>query len=155
MYSKVNSILQTQPFDHQHEFHVTAVKAPLNNRHHREALLKKHFVRDCPPELKRQSAFTFHEDGFYKTLKRKALPILREAGAGPTRKMLFIQGGISMTVNIFGYIARTIFVPFSLKFKHAPIRFNLWAIINTIDIELPPCRILWWYFITCYLSPQS
>ena len=84
------------------------MEAPLNNRHHREALLKKHFVRDCPPDLKRTSAFTFHEDGFYKTLKRKALPILKEAGTGPTRKMLFIQGGISIAVYIFGPIARTV-----------------------------------------------
>ena len=40
--------------------------------------------------------FTFHEDGFYKTLKRKALPILKEAGGtGPTRGMLLIQDSLA------------------------------------------------------------
>ena len=44
--------------------------------------------------MERRSAFTFHEDGFYKTLKRKVVPILRDAGTGPTKKMLLIQGTI-------------------------------------------------------------
>ena len=57
--------------------------------------MKKHYVCECPAEVERKSAFTFYEDGFYKTLKRKAVPVLREAGGiGPTRKMLHIQDSL-------------------------------------------------------------
>lgn len=67
---------------------------PLNIIY-REALLKKYYVRECPAEIERKTPFTFHEDGFYKTLKRKVVPVLREAGGtGPTKKMLLIQDSL-------------------------------------------------------------
>ena len=61
----------------------------------REALLKKYYVRECPAEIERKIPFTFHKNGFYKTLKRKVVPVLREAGGtGPTKKMLLIQDSL-------------------------------------------------------------
>ena len=61
----------------------------------REALLKKYYVRECPADIVRKTPFTFHENGFYKTLKRKVVPVLREAGGtGPTKKMLLIQDSL-------------------------------------------------------------
>ena len=54
------------------------------------SMLEKFYVRDSLHP--RASKFTFHADGFYKTLKRKARPILKKEGTGPTYHMLFIQG---------------------------------------------------------------
>jgi hypothetical protein len=41
-----------------------------------ESILKKYFVRNA--ETPRKSAFTFEENGFYKTLKRKVAPVLKQ-----------------------------------------------------------------------------
>ncbi|KAI8608722.1 hypothetical protein BC830DRAFT_1174178 [Chytriomyces sp. MP71] len=50
-------------------------------------LLKKYFVRNVPAEhLHRVSPLTFHEDGFYKTLQARALPIIRAIKASKAGK---------------------------------------------------------------------
>ena len=74
---------------------------PLNITN-REALLKKYYVRECPADIERKTPFTFHENGFYKTLKRKVVQVLREAGGtGPTKKMLLIQDSL---VGIYHFL---------------------------------------------------
>ena len=54
------------------------------------SMLKKFYV--CDSLYPRTSKFTFDTDGFYKTLKRKAVPILKKVGTGPSSEMRFIQG---------------------------------------------------------------
>ncbi|CAG7816722.1 unnamed protein product [Allacma fusca] len=54
-----------------------------------EATLKKFFVQDAPHP--RNSPYTFEPDGFYKTLKRRVEPILKEKGTGPTVKIRVMQ----------------------------------------------------------------
>ncbi len=72
----------TEPFEASHFF----------EEGQREALLTKYHVRDCPG-LPRTTKFTFEEDGFYRTLKRRAAKVLKEAGgSGATTQMLLIQG---------------------------------------------------------------
>lgn len=59
-----------------------------------EKLLKKFCVKDI--STPRNSPYTFHEDGFYKTFKRKVQPILKEIGTGPSWKSLLIQDGLAL-----------------------------------------------------------
>ncbi len=66
---------------------------------HGAALLAKYYVRSCGDQP-RYSPFTFHEDGFYKTLKRRVTPILKRVGTGPTRKMKLILDGLALTYNL-------------------------------------------------------
>jgi hypothetical protein len=47
-----------------------------------EHLLKQFFVRAASEP--RNSPYTFKDDGFYRTLKRKAQPILQKLPSGPT-----------------------------------------------------------------------
>ena len=54
------------------------------------SMLKKFYV--CNSPYPRTSKFTFATDGFYKTLKRKAVPVLKKVGTGPSSEMRFIQG---------------------------------------------------------------
>ena len=54
------------------------------------SMLKKFYV--CDSLNPKTSKFTFHTDGFYKTLKRKVMPILKKEGTGPNNDILFIQG---------------------------------------------------------------
>jgi hypothetical protein len=49
-----------------------------------ERILEKYFVREA--STPRQSKFTFNENGFYKTLKRKVKPILKEGTSIPSFK---------------------------------------------------------------------
>ena len=46
-----------------------------------EALLKKFWVRKAATP--RRYRFTFHKDGFYKTLQRRGAAILKTTGTGP------------------------------------------------------------------------
>lgn len=62
-------------------------------RPHAEALLPKYFVNRA--EGPRNSPYTFHEDGFYKTFKRKVRPVLKEVGTGPEWSMILIQDGLA------------------------------------------------------------
>ncbi|CAL4062179.1 unnamed protein product [Meganyctiphanes norvegica] len=60
-----------------------------------EVLLQKYFIKNA--DNPRNSPYTFHEDGFYKTLKRKALPVLKEVGTGPTRQMLLMHDATAIS----------------------------------------------------------
>ena len=62
------------------------------------ALLKKYFVRDCYEP--RTTTFTFDDDGFYKSLKKRVRPILQAAGTGPNNRMLFIQDSLAIVYHI-------------------------------------------------------
>ncbi|KAK7080234.1 hypothetical protein SK128_017051, partial [Halocaridina rubra] len=57
-----------------------------------EKILPKYFVKDI--HTPRNSPYTFHEDGFYRTLKRKVRPILEKTGRGPSLGMIIIQDGL-------------------------------------------------------------
>nr|QKG32711.1 fads2a [Gecarcoidea lalandii] len=59
-----------------------------------EGLLQKYFVKDITTP--RNSPYTFHENGFYKTLKRKVRPILKKTGKGPSWKSVLIQDGLAL-----------------------------------------------------------
>ncbi|XP_063870716.1 cytochrome b5-related protein-like [Scylla paramamosain] len=63
-----------------------------------EKLLKKFYVKDI--STPRNSPYTFHEDGFYKTFKRKVQPILKEIGTGPSWKTLVIQDGLALALVV-------------------------------------------------------
>ncbi|KAK7067347.1 hypothetical protein SK128_010311 [Halocaridina rubra] len=67
-----------------------------------EKILDKYYVQDIA--IPRNSPYTFHEDGFYKKLKRKALPILQKSGRGPSFEMLLIQDGLIVTFIILFFI---------------------------------------------------
>ncbi|XP_069167234.1 cytochrome b5-related protein isoform X2 [Procambarus clarkii] len=60
-----------------------------------ESILPKYYVKDI--STPRNSPFTFHEDGFYKTLKRKVQPILKKVGKGPTWTMVLMQDALVLT----------------------------------------------------------
>jgi len=47
-----------------------------------ERLLKQYHVRKATQP--RNTPYTFHEDGFHRTLKRAVAPILRRSGTGPS-----------------------------------------------------------------------
>lgn len=55
-----------------------------------ENMLKKFYIRDAVTP--RNSPFTFHENGFYRTLKRKVRAILKETG--PTYRSYLLQDGL-------------------------------------------------------------
>ena len=54
-----------------------------------EKLLAKYKVKNCA-EIPRKSPFTFAENGFYQTLKRRAQKVLKEVGTGPTWQMTLL-----------------------------------------------------------------
>ncbi|KAK3852491.1 hypothetical protein Pcinc_040928 [Petrolisthes cinctipes] len=60
-----------------------------------QTLLKRYYVKDITTP--RNSPYTFNNDGFYKTFKRKVKPILKEIGRGPTHTMLLLQDGLALT----------------------------------------------------------
>ncbi|XP_042223121.1 cytochrome b5-related protein-like [Homarus americanus] len=60
-----------------------------------ENLLHKYYVNDILTP--RNSPYTFHENGFYKTFKRKVQPVLKRVGKGPTLYMRFIQDSLALT----------------------------------------------------------
>jgi len=53
------------------------------------ALLQKFWVKKA--KTPRRYRFTFHEEGFYKTLQRKAAKVLKEVGTGPDFLSAFTQ----------------------------------------------------------------
>lgn len=76
-----------------------------------ENLLKKFYVKDI--STPRNSPYTFHEDGFYKTLKRKVRPILKEIGTGPSWKSYLIQDGLALAFVVLT-VASSILSSFTL-----------------------------------------
>ena len=64
---------------------------PINPRK-LNAILKKYFVRKI--DRPRISRYTFKDDGFYRTLKRKAEPILKEVGTGPSLSITLLQDSL-------------------------------------------------------------
>ncbi|CAG7836518.1 unnamed protein product [Allacma fusca] len=54
-----------------------------------EKILAKYYVKDATE--KRNSPYTFKNDGFYKTLKRRVEPVLKEVGTGPSKQVKFFQ----------------------------------------------------------------
>lgn len=63
------------------------------------ALLSKFLVRPVDPKQnpRNSSAFTFHEDGFYCTLRSRAWDILKQHGTGPTEDMLAFHDMLLVT----------------------------------------------------------
>ncbi|XP_071551820.1 cytochrome b5-related protein-like [Panulirus ornatus] len=57
-------------------------------------LLPKYFVRNA--HTPRNSPYTFHQDGFFKTFRRKVGPVLRRVGRGPTWGMVLIQDTLAV-----------------------------------------------------------
>jgi len=60
----------TEAFETSHVFGVS------------DKILAKYWVREA--QAPRKSRFTFTENGFFKTVQRRAAPILKEMGTGPT-----------------------------------------------------------------------
>ncbi|KAK7051136.1 hypothetical protein SK128_015235 [Halocaridina rubra] len=67
------------------------------------SLLSNFYVREA--DVPRNSPYTFHENGFFKTFKRKVRPILQKVGTGPTLKMLMIQDGLMLIFCLLGLYA--------------------------------------------------
>ncbi|KAF2360549.1 Fatty acid desaturase domain [Trinorchestia longiramus] len=62
-------------------------------------LLPKYYVRDAT--TKRNSPYTFHENGFYKTLQRKAWQVLSKVGSGPSLQMrLMMDGQVALFIAL-------------------------------------------------------
>ncbi|KAK7086141.1 hypothetical protein SK128_017207, partial [Halocaridina rubra] len=57
-----------------------------------ERILPKYFVKDI--NTPRNSPYTFHENGFFRTLKGKVRPVLEKTGKGPDLRMILIQDGL-------------------------------------------------------------
>lgn len=92
-----------------------------------QALLKKYFVKKI--DQSRNSRFTFHDDGFYRTLKRKAEPILLKVGTGPSLSITFLQDSLtfmflstmilsSVTENLWISVASGIFLGMVFSLSH-------------------------------------
>ncbi|KAL7631277.1 UNVERIFIED_CONTAM: hypothetical protein RMT77_018411 [Armadillidium vulgare] len=69
-----------------------------------ENLLKKFYVKDITTP--RTTAFTFNDDGFFRTLKRKVKPIWeKNGGSAPTLQMKFIIDSLMTAFFIFMFSA--------------------------------------------------
>ena len=66
-------------------------------------ILKKYEVRETKEP--RNSPFTFEENGFYCTLREKALPVIKSVGSGPTKQMNFIADGIFVTFILLSFLS--------------------------------------------------
>ena len=99
---------------------------PINPRK-LQAILNKYFVRKI--EEPRTSRFTFKDDGFYRTLKRKAEPILKSVGTGPSLSITLLQDSLTvlflstlilaaMTESFFISISSGIFLGMVLSLSH-------------------------------------
>lgn len=78
-----------------------------------ESLLPKFYVKDATTP--RNSPFTFHEDGFYRKFKSKARKILARVGTGPSRAMLMIMDGLTITfiaLSLSAAVTQSIFLSF-------------------------------------------
>lgn len=58
-----------------------------------QAILNKYFVKKI--DKPRTSRFTFENDGFYRTLKRKAEPTLKRVGTGPSFSITLLQDSLT------------------------------------------------------------
>ena len=60
------------------------------------AYLAKYFVKNIDPIIlpRNSNALTFHKNGFYDTLRRRAWDILKEHGTGPTFEILFFHDSL-------------------------------------------------------------
>ena|SRR3990167_1008836 len=63
-----------------------------------EKLLANYFVKNT--ETPRNSPFTFEENGFYKTLKKRAAPVIKKHGSGPSTTMNLIMDSL-----VFSFIS--------------------------------------------------
>ncbi|KAB7505247.1 Cytochrome b5-related protein [Armadillidium nasatum] len=69
-----------------------------------EKMLQKYFIKNT--NAPRTTSFTFNEDGFYKTLKRKAVKILKEnGGTAPTNEMKFVLDSLVVAFFVFMFLA--------------------------------------------------
>ncbi|CAG7730263.1 unnamed protein product, partial [Allacma fusca] len=71
------------------------------NVHNVEKILEKYFVQQI--HTPRNSPYTFKTDGFYKTLKRRAEPILKSIGTGPTKQVEFAQDLLCLSYLAFTF----------------------------------------------------
>nr|AFV15455.1 delta-6 desaturase-like protein [Eriocheir sinensis] len=76
-----------------------------------EKLLQKYYVKDITTP--RNSPYTFHKNGFYKTFKRRVEPILRKTGKGPSWKSLVIQDGLALSFLLLTF-ASTVLSSYTL-----------------------------------------
>lgn len=67
-----------------------------------EQILTKYYVKDI--ETPRNSPYTFNENGFYRTLKRRADPILQQVGPGYSSKILLIQDSLVLSYIILALL---------------------------------------------------
>ncbi|CAL8110466.1 unnamed protein product [Orchesella dallaii] len=65
-------------------------------------ILEKYYVADDPSP--RNSPYTFKENGFYKTLKRKAEPILKEVGMGLSKEAMLIEDSLFVTYMVLAVL---------------------------------------------------
>lgn len=63
-----------------------------------EQVLAKYYIRHI--ESPRNSPYTFHESGFYRTLKRRADPILQQVGTGYSSTILMFQDSLAISFII-------------------------------------------------------
>lgn len=67
-----------------------------------EHILAKYYVKDI--DTARNSPYTFDENSFYRTLKRKADPILQQVGSGYSAKILVIQDSLFISYLVLAMI---------------------------------------------------
>ncbi|CAL8094440.1 unnamed protein product [Orchesella dallaii] len=89
----------TEAFEASHVVNVNKV----------EAVLAKYYVKDA--EHPRNSPYTFKEDGFYKTLKRRVEPVFKKHGVSPTQRILWTQDILAI-----GFITLSILAAWSENF---------------------------------------
>jgi hypothetical protein len=68
-----------------------------------EYLLKQFFVRSATEP--RNSPYTFKDDGFYRTLKRKAQPILMKLPPGPSKQSKLFADLLLVAFLFFATVA--------------------------------------------------
>ena len=57
-----------------------------------KSILEKYYLKDI--NKPRNSPFTFEENGFYQTLRRKVLPIIQQQGKGSSIRMKLLQDSL-------------------------------------------------------------
>jgi cytochrome b involved in lipid metabolism len=67
-----------------------------------ERVLKEFYVGEA--STPRISPFTFKEDGFFKVLKKRAAPILKKIGSGPTTQMKMMEDSLVAGFVLFGVL---------------------------------------------------
>lgn len=77
----------------------------IRNFHKVEQILSKYYVKDV--KSTRNSPYTFEENGFYRTLKRRADPILQLVGTGYSSEILWIQDILAMSYVVLAILGIT------------------------------------------------